>query len=241
MNRFAKDMLMARYGRGEEDGRNPYGSRGGYVTSRRPRRDRGMYYPHGGYSHHEPMREDMEHRDYPREMMGRDYDDMPRRDYERYDMRRMDYADEDDYGYYGDHGDYARSMGRGSRRGMRGGRRDYGEEVQYGKMTKDDMEDWKETLMNADGSKGEHFKKDHIEQVAKQMGINMEHMGGADVFAMTVNMMYADYCGVAKKFGVDRPEYYIELAKAFLEDKDFKGKGEEKLWLYYKCIAEQED
>ena len=41
----------------------------------------------------------------------------------------------------------------------------------------------------------------------------------------------------AKKYGVDRPEYYADLAKAFLHDKDYKGKPEEKLWYYYNCIV----
>ena len=56
-----------------------------------------------------------------------------------------------------------------------------------------------------------------------------------------MNMMYSDYCAVAKKFGLDRPDFYAELAKAFLNDKDFGGEPEEKVFLYYKCIAEQED
>ena len=46
---------------------------------------------------------------------------------------------------------------------------------------------------------------------------------------------------VAKKYGVDIPEYYADLAKAFLRDKDFDGKPEEKLYLYYKTIVEQDD
>lgn len=33
-------------------------------------------------------------------------------------------------------------------------------------------------------------------------------------------------------------KYY--LAKAFLDDKDFDGEPEEKLYLYYKCIVEKE-
>ena len=56
-----------------------------------------------------------------------------------------------------------------------------------------------------------------------------------------MNMMYSDYCKVAKKYGVDRPEYYADLAKAFLRDKDFDGKPEEKLYIYYKAIVEKDD
>lgn len=63
---------------------------------------------------------------------------------------------------------------------------------------------------------------------------------GRHTFCLAMNMMYSDYCKVAQKFGADRPEFYAEMAKAFLKDKDFDGNGEEKLWLYYKCIVEQE-
>ena len=69
MNRFVKDMLMSQ-SRRSGDGRNPYGSRGGYVSSRRPRgRDRDM--------------EDygMPKGDYRRGAMP------PMRDYADYDMR----------------------------------------------------------------------------------------------------------------------------------------------------------
>ena len=239
-SRFVKDMLMSRY---SNDGRNPYGSRGGYVSNRRPRRDRNM----GDYDDMDYARRDYGYDSARYDMYGSDYAnrqsdyDMGGRGYERpvqpwdyrgYDMRRNDYGEDYARGGRRDYDDYD----------MRGGRdyNDYGE-MQYGKMTKEDMEKWKKQLQNSDGSKGEHFRKEQVEQMARQMGINAQEMGGIDVFAMAVNMMYADYCAVAKKYGVDRPEYYGELAKAFLNDKDFKGKGEEKLWLYYKCIVEKED
>ena len=53
---------------------------------------------------------------------------------------------------------------------------------------------------------------------------------------MTMNMMYSDYYDVARKFGVNAPEFYAELARAFLMDKDGPG-PEEKLCAYYRCIA----
>ncbi len=206
-NRFVRDMLHSRYG-GGYDGRNPYGSRGGYVTSRSPRRDRAQGMPYNGYPPRD-MRNMYDTRNMP----------MP------YDMNGVPYDGNRDYGYNGGYdGNYD----------MRG--RDYGEE-QYGKLSREDMEKWKHGLENADGSHGEHFKPEQLEQLARQMNIDIERMGGMDVFCMAVNMMYADYCGVARKYNLDRPEYYIDLAKAFLEDKDFHGNGEEKLWLYYKCIV----
>jgi hypothetical protein len=146
----------------------------------------------------------------------RDYEyDRERSDYRGYDMRGSDYR-----GY-----DYSKDSS----------------QMTYGKMSQEDIEKWSEKLENSDGTRGKHFKKDQIEHVAKQIGFDMHRVGGEKVFCMAMNMMYADYCGVAKKFGADTPLFYAEMAKAFLEDKDFKGEPEEKLWLYYKCIVESEN
>lgn len=139
------------------DGRNPYGSRGGYVSSRRPRR---------GRRGDRAMDNDYARRDYGRNAMRTgDYDDMARgrRDYEgndmgvgrQYDMRNGYDRDMTDYGmdghynrgmqeyrpieamgyfngYYGMPQDYARGdmrmdYGYDMRRGM-----DYGDYRDYG-------------------------------------------------------------------------------------------------------------
>lgn len=216
MNRFVKDMLMAQSRRsGGRDERNPYGSRGGYVTSGRYRRDRDMDdygMPKGDYriGGMPPMR-DYNDYDMRGDMRGRDY-----AEHEMHDMRGRDY------------GDY----------GMDYGMRDYGE-MEYGKMSHKDIENWKRHMKNQDGTMGEHFKKDQVMQAARQIGVNPEEYG-EHIFPLVMNMMYSDYCAVAKKFGLDRPDFYAELAKAFLNDKDFEGDPEEKVYLYYKCIAEQE-
>ena len=239
MNKFVKDMLMSQ-SRRSGDGRNPYGSRGGYVTSRRPRgRDRDMDdmerfgMPKGDYRRDYA---DYENRDmrrgYDRDYE-RDYGDYNRGDY-GYDGRRSDYEMQDMRGRGGydraDYGDY----------GMDYGMRDYGE-MEYGKLSHKDIENWKRHLKNQDGTMGEHFKKDQVHQAARQIGVNPEEYGNEHIFGLVMNMMYSDYCAVAKKFGLDRPDFYAELAKAFLNDKDFGGEPEEKVWLYYKCIAEKED
>lgn len=70
---------------------------------------------------------------------------------------------------------------------------------------------------------------------AQQLGIKFNEYS-EDEFAMAVNMLYSDYC---KSVGGDMM-MYIKMAKAFLEDDDFDGNGSEKLALYYRCIAEQE-
>ena len=191
--------------------------------------------------HHMPpeMYPDMEGR-YDRAR--RDYEsDYARRDYRRgdstyqeprYDSRSRDYE------YDRERSDY-----RGYDMRM-DSRRDYStdsSEMTYGKMSHKDIEKWCEKLENSDGTRGKHFKKEHVDHVVKQLGVDVHRYGGEEIFCMAMNMMYADYCGVAKKFGADTPLFYAEMAKAFLEDKDFKGEPEEKLWLYYKCIVESEN
>ena len=59
------------------------------------------------------------------------------------------------------------------------------------------------------------------------------------VWWAAMNMMYSDYYGVAAKYGLDRPEFYADLAKAFLMDKDAGG-PEEKMAGYYYGVVKRE-
>lgn len=54
-------------------------------------------------------------------------------------------------------------------------------------------------------------------------------------FFAVMNALYSDYCEVAKRFGIDRPEFYAMMAKAFIEDEDAV---EDKVAKYYECIVE---
>lgn len=160
-------------------------------------------------------------------------------DYARYDSRN-DYARDRRYEDSRDYRDYGYDYRRGDRNDYYGGypMNDYGHE-EMGRMSQRDVEKWKHMMQNEDGTRGEHFTQDQVENAARQIGINTDEFG-KHTFCLAMNMMYSDYCKVAQKFGADRPEFYAEMAKAFLKDKDFDGNGEEKLWLYYKCIVEQE-
>ena len=220
MNQFVKDMLMAQSRRGG-DGRNPYGSRGGYVTSRSPRRDRDMDdygMPKGDYRRGAmpPMRDYADY-DMRGDMRSRDYSDYNRdyADYEMQDMRGRDYAD---YGM-----DY--------------GMRDYGE-MEYGKMSHKDIENWKNHMKNQDGTMGEHFKKEQVMQAARQIGVNPEEYGNEHIFGLVMNMMYSDYCKTLKKYvGAEKLlECCAELARDFLEDEDGP-EPSDKVMLYYHCIV----
>ena len=62
-----------------------------------------------------------------------------------------------------------------------------------------------------------------------------------DELCMTANMLYSDYCEVLRPLVAREPEkeadFYIRMAKAFLEDKDAP-EGSAKLAMYYFCVAD---
>lgn len=96
---------------------------------------------------------------------------------------------------------------------------------------------WGESLMNADGSEGAHWEKQQTTSVAKNMGVQFDEITEDD-FWITMNMMYSDYCETAKKYNVDKPEFYACLACDFLMDEDAKGTPSDKLKSYYNYIVE---
>lgn len=228
MNDFARSMMRdSRRGdrRGYRDSgivRYEYEGRGNSMSDHRRGRDYDyardygyddMRMGDGNYEHEYDMR---------RGDRGYDYG----YDYERGDMRRG-------YDRRNDYGDYAR---RRDRRGRF--MRDRGEHgLEFFSM--EDVENWKHEMKNEDGSHGEHFNKEQVKQAAQMAGIDMHELGEIP-FCLAMNMKYSDYCKVAQKYGVDRPDFYADMAKAFLKDKDFDGEPEEKLYLYYKCIVEKE-
>ena len=94
---------------------------------------------------------------------------------------------------------------------------------------------WAERMQNADGSTGPHWTMEQTTAVAESMGIQ-EHEIPRWAWGVTMNMMYSDYYPVAVEFGINRPEFYAALAKAFLLDKDGPG-PERKLMEYYEHIV----
>lgn len=244
---------MTRRERMAMDGRNPYGSRGGYVvSSRRGRRrgDRGMPdYNYGEDMRMSDMRGRGDYNSYPPDMRGRmDYAEPP-----RYDMRgdynsypRMDghYPTESmgrEYypveamghfrGYYG-MGDYGRRDMRG---GSDYGRMDYGYDYgDYGEtLSEKELEDWcKKLKEQLDEREKQMFSKENIMQKAKQSGRPMENFGEKELEVATL-MVYTDY----KNTIGQNIDMAIRLAFDWLNDKDVAVKGAEKLAVYYDCIV----
>ena len=102
-------------------------------------------------------------------------------------------------------------------------------------FTEDDAKAWTARMKNADGSTGPHWTMEQTTAVAESMGIQAP-VGPRWAWGVTMNMMYSDYYPVAVEFGINRPEFYAALAKAFLLDKDGPG-PERKLMEYYEHIV----
>lgn len=99
-------------------------------------------------------------------------------------------------------------------------------------FTKEDALYWVEHMENSDGTTGAQWTMDETSAMAKSMGVYLP----ACIWFAAVNMMRSDYCMVARKHGVDKPEFYADMAQAFLFDKD-AGEPEEKISAYYHCVA----
>lgn len=101
-------------------------------------------------------------------------------------------------------------------------------------MTRNMAEEWTLHMKNADGSKGAHWNIDQVKQLQEQKK-ELQGFDLPDVYA-AINMLYSDYCEVAKKFNVNNIDFYVCMAKAWLDDEDAKA-GEAKTALYYEYIA----
>lgn len=85
-------------------------------------------------------------------------------------------------------------------------------------MTPEIAKEWVKGMHNEDGTMGEHWNMEQIKKLMTQRGIDYNH---AEVYAI-MNALYSDYCKVLKKYGVNSPEMYLDLAMAWLNDKDAK-------------------
>lgn len=93
---------------------------------------------------------------------------------------------------------------------------------------------WTKKMENADDTVGPHWSLAQTEAYAQDAGV----AGRYDkwVWFAAMNKEYSDGIKTAIKYGINRPEYFIDRAIEFLDDKDGP-KPEEKLALYYKYIV----
>lgn len=97
-------------------------------------------------------------------------------------------------------------------------------------LTRQAAEQWVSNMENVDGSTGGQWTMEQTEQVRKQRGFDLDPVQ----FWATMNMMYSDYFVVAKKNGTNTVDFYADMSRAFLDDKDAKP---HKLARYVEYIA----
>lgn len=226
-NRYLEDRArnrrdMAR-GRGMRDGRNPYGSRGGYIRDSRGN-DYGMDY-RNDYAERSGRYDNRYNSDY----RGSDYHNYPEynREFNRLAENNMipgvkglagsdnDYAMYDRYDGYDMGNDFAS---------------DYSQEE---KEYKKHLKKWEEKLKKKDRF---NMQKEQIIKRAESMQIKFKDFD-EDEFYVTYLMQISDYPKVANDYNT-----YIAMAKDWLEDDDVKYQGGEKLCkYYYDFVYEKED
>lgn len=97
-------------------------------------------------------------------------------------------------------------------------------------MDKETAEAWTQHMQNEDGSTGPHWTMEQTKQVQSQKGIDCDPVE----FWAAMNMVYSDYCKVAKKLNVNNADFYAGMAEAFLDDKDAQP---DKLARYYEYVV----
>ena len=97
-------------------------------------------------------------------------------------------------------------------------------------FTPEKAEAWLLNMENEDGTTGPHWTLD--ETNAYRPAEVSEYC-----WECAMNMMYSDYYGVAIAYGVNTPEFFADMARAFLFDKDAKS-PRDKISAYYNCIVD---
>lgn len=189
------------------DGRNPYGSRGGYVVSDKRGRDYGRMDDYGRTAEYRTEYPDMAYRS--RMSRTRDYGE---RDYEwdrdYGDVRRVGNFEYDTY-YDG---------------------RDYGSEY---RLSSRELKEWSKDLL--DEIKPEYrqsFEKEKFEKRIREMGIEPREYSIEDLYVATL-MIETDFGKTLTKYGLNNLDVVISMAKDWLEDDDVDMRYGEKLGAYY--------
>lgn len=94
-------------------------------------------------------------------------------------------------------------------------------------------------MENEDGSKGPRWSIEEAERIATQYGVNLksEKFNKYDWF-VALNMIRSDfYRAVVNMTGSDNVKHFVELTKAWLNDKDIESG---KMWFYFKYVMCEE-
>lgn len=97
-------------------------------------------------------------------------------------------------------------------------------------LTKKEAAEWVEKMRHEDGSTGARWSIEQVMPYMSPRGIYDK----PEIFWACVHLMHADYCRVAKNYGVDTLDFYADMAAAFLKDRDAVP---DKAGTYYRFIS----
>jgi len=99
-------------------------------------------------------------------------------------------------------------------------------------------ERWVKSMQNEDKNhpEGGKWTPEMLKPLARKFNVPTEGKKFWEFYAMS-NAMYSDYCEVVKKFGIVSPEFYAQMAKAFMDDKDAVP---DKVAAYYEFLVDKD-
>ena len=190
------------------------------------------------------MRADLRHLILKRMRNG--YNDSDDRNFDRMDSRHGN--DMTDMNYDSAYQDGYQDGLQDGRRGVRGsGRRDRNSDQDSGDFDDDfdkrlqlpakEKIHWLKNLKDKFGDKGPRFSKDEILNVADKMNVDYNDFTQSDLY-VTTNMLYSDCTTFRPLIPADKEVWYwVSAAIEWLEDKDAKVRGSEKLLSHYYNIV----
>ena len=99
---------------------------------------------------------------------------------------------------------------------QRHGEKEHGYAMGANEFNHETAKEWTSSMHNEDGTKGPHWTMEQVKQVMSQRGIKHDPA----VFWAILNSMYSDYCAVFKKHGVNNMDFYVDMASAWINDRD---------------------
>lgn len=100
-------------------------------------------------------------------------------------------------------------------------------------LTRERAEEWVESMQGKGDKPGETWTYEEIEELAEKHDIPEKKL--VDFYAV-MNMLASDYYEVAEKFDVLNDDFFVCMAKAFIEDKDAV---KDKTAAYYQYIVKK--
>jgi hypothetical protein len=101
------------------------------------------------------------------------------------------------------------------------------------RLTAERAKAWVESMegTDPDRKKGGRWSMDEAKSLAKKAGLTLDGDKLIEFYAI-LNAMYSDYYAVAQKYGVAAPEFFADITKAWLDDKDAKEGKAARYWKY---------